>query len=276
MLGKIIKHEFIATRRLYLPLYLMVLVLTPVFALMFRFGIESDAGSIPAILSVLGIIGFILAMIALFIASTLFIILRFYRTTATSEAFLTFTLPASPTQILTGKLIVSTIWQFLTFFMALIAIAGLLITSSIVSTHDLTQLYAGLQQLPELAGTYGIEFSQLIHSAILMGILMLIGTPSGILIYYCSIMLGQLFNDHRVIASIAMYAAITFVLQFVSMILSIPIALGMSDSVSTDTVYRLANFNLTMLLSLGLSLVFGAVCFIVTDLIMKKKLNVRA
>lgn len=276
MLGKIIKHEFIATRRLYLPLYLMVLVLTPVFALMFRFGTESDAGSIPAILSVFGIIGFIIAIIALFIASTIFIILRFYRTTATSEAFLTFTLPASPTQILTGKLLVATIWQILTFFMSFIAIAGLLMMSYVDSMHSLSQMFSELQMLPDYFYSMGIAMPELAHTLVLMGILLLIGTPSGILIYYCSIMLGQLFNDHRVIASIAMYAAITFVLQFVSMILAIPITLGMSDSSGTDTAGILANFNTTTLLSLILSLVFGVICFVVTDLVMKKKLNVRA
>ena len=145
MLKKLIKHEFIAMARYFLPLYLFAIILTPVFSLIFRLGLDENAGPVTGIMSGLGITGFIFTMVALFIASSIFIVIRFYRTTATSEAYLTFTLPAKPGQILCSKLLVASIWQLASFVVALIAILGMLLISGIFTpaqmSHGISMLF---------------------------------------------------------------------------------------------------------------------------------------
>ena len=42
MLKKLIKHEFIAMARYFLPLYLFAIILTPVFSLIFRLGLDEN------------------------------------------------------------------------------------------------------------------------------------------------------------------------------------------------------------------------------------------
>lgn len=274
MLGKLFKHEFIATRRMYLPLYLLLLVLTPVFSLLFRLGIKGATTPVNTILSTLGIAGFVLTMLALMVASCIFIVMHFYRTTATSEAFLTFTLPAKPHQILIAKLVTASIWQILSTVMAFVAIFSLLLISGTLNLHDIASARENMIQLISISGIPGSSTALFVF---LMLAIFVIGTPCGILLYYFAIMLGQLFNDHRVIASIAMYGAITFVIQFVSMFLSFPITSSMEETIDSTNaaIAFVQTMNTTLLLSLILCIIMGIISFIGTIFIMKKKLNVR-
>lgn len=272
MLKKLIKHEFIAMARYFLPLYLFAVILTPVFSLIFRLGLDENAGPVTGIMSGLGITGFIFTMVALFIASSIFIVIRFYRTTATSEAYLTFTLPAKPGQILCSKLLVASIWQLASFVVALIAILGMLLISGIFTP---AQMSHGISMLFNYIFHHNSVSSGTIVLTILSYLLiMLVGIPSGILLYYCSIMLGQLFNEHRVIASFGIYIAISTVMQIVSFIATIPISL-LFDLGNGSSANALAYMNATMFLATGLNVVIGAGCYIATVMIMKKKLNVR-
>lgn len=272
MLKKLIKHEFIATARFFLPLYLFALILTPVLSLLFRFGMNSDdqTGSLSfsGIFAGIGIFGFIVMMIALFIASTILIIMRFYRTTATTEAYLTFTLPAKPGQILLSKLITSCIWQAASFVVAFVAILGILLISGIFTPDEMAD---AIRLFFKMLPMQDQQYFPLLSSIILS---ILVGIPSGILMYFCAIMIGQLFNEHRVIASFAVYIAISTALQIVSTVISIPMALILetADYSSYSTIPYIYG---SMFLSAGLNVLIGIGCYLATVTIMKKKLNVR-
>ena len=75
MLGKLLKQEFGATARYFIPLYGLILILTPLFALTFRMmsnmdmDIESAGLSVIASLAALGIFGYAFLIIAIFIAT---------------------------------------------------------------------------------------------------------------------------------------------------------------------------------------------------------------
>lgn len=267
MLGKLIKHEFIALSRYFLPLYLFAIALTPVFSLLFRLGLGDNAIPLTAIMSAFGITGFVFSMIALFVASSLLIVIRFYRTTATSEAYLTFTIPAKPGQILLSKLIVSSVWQLASFMMGTITIMGMLLITGLFSPADIASGISELIKYLFIDSDASVPITLSLYA--LCGI---IGIPAGILLFYCSIMLGQLFNEHRVIASIGMYMAITTVVQILSMIITLPLAtLGSS----ADDMVIISSMNITIALATGLNVIIGAACYVVTAFIMKKKLNVR-
>jgi hypothetical protein len=271
MLKKLIKHEFIATARIYLPMYALIIVLTPIFGLMFRFGSSLNTGIITSITCGLGFIGFVFATIALFVASTIFIIVRFYRTTATAEAYLTFTVPAKPAQILGSKLLVASIWQLLTMVIIIAAMLSMLF----ICDRDLNIFLD--TAIPELFGN--ADVANTLTATLLFTIFgILIGTPVSILFYYCAIMLGQLFNDHRVAVSFGMYVAITTVNQIASIIITVPFAIAESTfsmSEESQTLNFLLNYNTSSMLGTCLNLVFGIACYITTWSIMKKKINIR-
>lgn len=271
MLGKLFKHEFTAMSRYFLPLFIFAVILTPVFSLLFRLGLNDDKGALPitAIMSAFGITGFVFSMIILFTASSIFIVIRFYRTMATSEAYLTFTLPAKPSHILLSKLLVASIWQIITFVTGIAAILAMLIIAGIFTPG---QMMHGFQEFVKyffVDSDASVPLSFSLYA--LAGI---IGVPVSILIFYCSIMLGQLFNEHRVIASFGIYMGITTVIQIASLVLTIPITMIEPDS-SASEIETFMGMNITIGLATLLNVIIGIACYLLTTFIIKKKLNVR-
>lgn len=116
MLGKLIKHEFKDTIRLFWPIYSLIIVLTPLFAFLMKLGIndisnyEEESGLNLTYTLQGGLIGYYLLLVGLFLGCQIMMALRFYRTTATNEAYLTFTLPTSTGKILFSKWLIAILY----------------------------------------------------------------------------------------------------------------------------------------------------------------------
>ena len=290
MLKKLIKHEFKALGRYFLPMFALIILLTPIFSLLMRFGFREDSLTATGIMAGFSLGTFILMLVAMYVAVYIFIILRFYRTTATSEAYLTFTLPATPSQILWSKLLVAAIYQTLTFIIAVVSIFATILIAGAISPAQFgkfcNEFSSVMSNYPELADALQI-------SLLLFIVAFIIGLFVSTLQFYCSIMLGQLFNNHRVLISIGMYIGIYVVMQIVSLIITLPLTLqNMMNTASMTTTgdsthitaiqdemeffhQTVSNMNSTILASCIMSVVFGVVFYLVTVMLMKKKLNVR-
>ena len=276
MLGKMIKHEFKATGRLYLPLFLITLVLTPVLGLLFKFSGGIGEGSFfGTIVSGMSMTGYVIMLIALCIASFIYVIVRFYKTVATSEAYLTFCLPVKPTDILTSKLVVGVIWELLSVGVMLLSIFVMLT----IQGSDIPQ--KAFDVLGKIAPILATEYGSVAFFFIHMGLIILIASIAGTLAFFLSICLGQLFNEHRVIMSIAMYVGVYTVSQILSVVVFMPFLLSdpkamIVGKVSSGDVDFAGIPTLGFFLSVGaLQLALGAVYFIVCRVILKKKMNVR-
>lgn len=265
MLGKMIKHEFIATGRSFLPMYIFMIVLTPIFSLIMRLGDNADGSLVFLnLLSGLSIFGFVVMMVGIYMASTILIIVRFYRTTATSEAYLTFTLPVSAHQIILSKLLVAVIWQI---------VSGILMVSCVLVMTFLIGVWTPATFFEGLGNYLPMIFKEIPHSyLVLLPIMFLVGAFSGTLQYYCSISIGQLFRDHRVIGSIGVYLALSTIVQIISFVAIIPLAFLAPDSAGE---YNSSYETLVFTLSILLNLVLGVGYYIATSFIMKKHLNVQ-
>lgn len=285
MLRKLMKHEFKALGRYFLPMFAFILVLTPLFSIMMRFGFDSDANGIISIMAVLSMTSFIIMLFAMYIAVYIFIILRFYRTTATSEAYLTFTLPAKPSEILCSKLIIAAIYQIITVIITIFSIFSTLFIVGILKPVYIRDFFSMVGKVLDM---YPEICNVLRTSLILFLLAMIIGAFAGTLQFYCSIMLGQLFNNHRILISIGMYIGIYIVMQMVSFIATIPITLSnIRSSVAVDDstmiteytvdqfIETMTNMNSSLLVGFAISIVFSIAFYITTVMIMKKKLNVR-
>lgn len=292
MLRKLMKHEFQALGRYFLPMLAFIIILTPLFSIMMRFGFASDSSGITTIMAFLSLTSFIIMLFAMYIAVYIFIILRFYRTTATSEAYLTFTLPAKPSQILCSKLIIAAVYQIITFAVTFLSIIGTLFITGVLKPDHISRFF---QMFRTAFDMYPDAVRVMRTFLILLLLGMLISAFTSTLQFYCSIMLGQLFNNHRVLISIGMYVGIYIIMQMVSMIIAIPIA--MNNMISTnsitinDTMYgaeysiqsntieqfiqSMEDANSSILVGFIISIVFGIAFYITTVMIMKKKLNVR-
>lgn len=82
----------------------------------------------------------------------------------------------------------------------------------------------------------------------------IMGYINSILAIYASISLGQFVRDHRVIASIAFYAAIYTAQQIVSLVVLIPV-------------------RMLTIISLIISVVFSVIFYVISERILDRKLN---
>ena len=143
MLRKLLKHEFRATGRIMLPMYLILLV-TAVGSNLAGRGMLDGRYHILNILGVLIVTAFGIAICGALLMSFVLMIQRFYKNLLQDEGYLMFTLPASVHQHIWSKLIVSSVW----FIVTVLAI----IAASLVVAYQggfLRELLESLPGVPE-------------------------------------------------------------------------------------------------------------------------------
>lgn len=109
MLGKLMKHEFRATARRMLPLFLVVVLLS-CFLRISTAVIDHSTRSLPTILHMLNAllwVLFVLLLIGCVVFAVVVMVNRFYKNLLTDEGYLMFTLPVSIHKLLWSKLLVS-------------------------------------------------------------------------------------------------------------------------------------------------------------------------
>ena len=132
MLGKLIKHEFRATGRILLPVYL-VMLLTAALVRGFQVLTEQTAGEFMRALAVLSVLLFSAAVFGGSILAFVLMIYRFYKNLMTDEGYLMFTLPVSRSQLIWSKLIVSMAWGILSAVLA--ALMWTMVYGKLVPCH---------------------------------------------------------------------------------------------------------------------------------------------
>ncbi len=264
MLGKIMKHEFKSTYRIFVPIYIGLALLISAGCLFTQ--LLKHYNSTPlTIISGFGIILLVFGIIFVFISPYIFLSMRFYKTTATREAYLTFTIPAETHQILLGKFIVSFAWTLATLILAYFSIS-ILFAAGGTNVKDMFRfLFNGKNELMVIQ-----IFSFLLSCAL------------SILQIFTSISLGQLVRDHRIIASLAFYAALYTIQQIISIVAILPF---MITEIGKDMSAGMETFGMSVsiqtggmpiqvyLFSMVLSVVFSVVFFFLSNYILKKKLN---
>ena len=264
MLGKLIKHEFKATWRQFIPVYIGLAVLTGAACIFFAIS-EHLNSSLTAIGAGFGMLIGIFGMIFVFISPYVFLSLRFYKTTATREAYLTFTVPAETRTILSAKFIVSYIWTVITMVLAWLALSIVIrngvgedFIETLFSLFDANSWFVNLLQVLSLA----------------------LGFVNTLFAIFTAICLGQLVRDHRVIASIAFYAAIYTVQQIVNVIATLPYLLSelevteSSVEYSTSVASSASSSDIpALVISIAISAVFIVAEYLLSNYLLKKKLN---
>lgn len=228
MLGKLIKHEFKDTGKVLLPLNLALIGVTIIGMIVLGLKVFETDNIAIGFLAVALVLFYILAIVALFIVTYIYLMIRFYHSMYSSEGYLTHTLPISTFSILNTKILVSVFWAFLTMVLSVASVFALIFAalgaSGELSSVDWSNFWS------EMEYVFGTSIGAVIGWGLLF---MLISSFSGLLMIYCSISIGQLFNKHKVGAAIVTYVIIYIVLQIVSMIVS----LSQSLSAATNTAY---------------------------------------
>lgn len=270
MLGKLIKYDLRSTSRILILVHVFMLIAAiPLRLLLSNISFESDAGNI---LFGLIFLVYTITIAGVTFATSIVIAVRFYRNLFSDEGYLSQTLPVTTGQHLLAKTISGSIWAFLDC-----CLVGLALYIGIV-TRDLKELIienkADLYKALNLSTD--VTFTKMI--LILLG-LCLISCICNVITYYASITLGQMFSSHRVVGAVACYFGLTAIISILSFAVLSTAELHFEPLITTDTTNDILTFNLwgylgeVTKLSVLLSISFSIFLYVITYLLMKRKLD---
>ncbi len=272
MLGKLIKHETRATSRIFLPLYGALLILTIFTKLVMAIGAPDffsetvTSNKVAEIILGISFTLYFILIVGISVMTLVMIIQRFYKNLFTDEGYLMFSLPVKTWELVLSKLLVGMIWSavctimiVLTFFIFSLGYFSMMeLSQSIRSAYSMFYLQTGME--------LNLFMAELI-------LFILVQTVASILMIYVSIAIGQLFNQHRIIAAFGAYIVITIAIQIIMSIFMAVFAIGnlenaiLNGSDAMTTVQWLINGSTVLNVLLGIGFYYG------TLIIMKIRLN---
>ncbi len=230
MLRKLLKHEYKATARFFLPVYGCFAILMVVQRLSMLWAStmtqqQGFLGILAGIALTLFSIASIIGLIALLACPIIYAAVRFYKNMLCDEGYLSFTLPVTPGQHLISKLLVSLSWQLLTILT--VAVCGTLFFLTI-DAEEVHKLFYTIGQGFRLFFNTRSGWGVL---AIVLGVLAIFSQIcENIMRVYNAMSIGQCSSGHKILASVAVYIAHNMLL---GLLLQIPTALYLA----TDSLY---------------------------------------
>ncbi len=272
MLRKLLKHEFRATARVMLPVYLVTILL----ALMARgtdfwtqmVTMDSFTGqNFLLFISILIGVGFSLALVATFVVAVILMILRFRSNLMADEGYVMFTLPVSTHALVWSKLIVSTVW-----FVGAILIDILSVTVLVADITFFQEFGRVIHEISQHMTTYmmgnGIAFVvELILTFLLGGLI-------SCLTFYTPLAIGHSFSQHKMLLSVAFFFAIQVSMQIISwtlVMIGVPFVNAFSVWFSNAT--PAAVLHGMMWVSILTSAIYGVVLYCITIRMLHRHLN---
>lgn len=277
MLKKLLKYEFQATARYFLPLYLLIIVLALLTRLTMSITIESNQllkNLLVDLPSVLMAFAYGAGLLSIGLVTLLLVVQRFYSNLLGREGYLMFTLPVTPVKLLWSKLLAALVWGA--------ASAAAVIVSLIVLLADQNIFwYMGdfFRELFDLLSRGGTSLWMIL----LLGVAVLLTSAlHSYLQIYAAIILGCQAKKYRILLGIVIYIGISMAEQFLmgagmtilalvpDFSMSLLYLFGYQQS-TPEAVYSLFNLVLTGLLVFNV--VLGTGYYVLTWQMMKKRLN---
>ncbi len=267
MLGKLFKYEIKATARLFLPLYLTIIIVAAINMLFLN---TPDAGEkstfIGNIAMGVSIVTYVTLIVGMLLMTLIVLVQRFHKNLLGDEGYLMFTLPVQPWCHILSKLFVSMLWTIVSGIVAFCSI--LLIAAKDISWPDLyNELSFAFSHMEQYFGSLGFLVG---IEAILLGLFTLSST---ILTIYAAIALGHLFNRYKLLASFGMYIALDIVSQILMSVFGFVFFNQYTLRLGYEFIPNASHVSGFMLISIIYTGLVTAVYFILTNYLLKKKLN---
>lgn len=280
MLLKLFKYDFKASARFGVPLLIAIAAMTVLGCIstavtVGNAGAESFETATNApfeeMLIFFGMGGLVLISFALAgtaAVMSVLLVVQFYRSTVSDEAYLTFTLPVTSAQILWSKLFNTVVWSLfagLALFLAGAAILGTGITMAGVAEDFVNTFGELFAFLHSMIGQSGL-------TVFLCCILGAAAFVSSYLMVFMAITFGSVIvRKHKALAAVAMIFVINFITSGITSVMQF-VLLGdfTIKSVMYDGMFALNNF---LVSSIILYAATAVIYFLVTRYMMEKKLN---
>ena len=272
MLRKLLKHEFRATGRIMLPLYLILLATAIGANFSTRGLLETDLKMLD-LLGGLLIMAFGVAIVAVCVMSMVVMVQRFYKNLLQDEGYVMMTLPVSAHQHLWSKLIVSAVWFALTLVMVCLACFIMAFDVGFVQ-----QIAAGFRELFQeifrhLTAYYAINGTAMIVEFL---VVCFVGCCAMCLQFYAALAIGHSFANHKMAWSVLWFFLIQFAVQFLGGIGIVlldeswfhRLLLGWTEHIS-----GMASMHLGMFAVILGEVVYSAIFYFLTTYFLQKRLN---
>ena len=273
MLRKLMKHEFRATGRMMLPMFLLVLVTAVGANLSTRRLLETDNGALNT-LGMLLLIAFTLAIMGVCIMPLVLMIQRFYKNLLRDEGYVMLTLPVSVHQHVWSKLLVSMAW-----FAATAAVVFLAFVILVYEVGLAQQFFTGLGDLLRQVrlGDYALELGPAVGIGVEVLVLLVLSCAAGCLQIYAAMAIGHSFARRKTLWSVAIFFGSQFALQLLGGLLTTLVSATGLDHTLTQMLPRVDSpVRATMLLTFILILfgaLFAALFYFLTTYFLKKRVN---
>ena len=277
MLKKLLKYEFQATARFFLPLYLLLIVL----ALLTRLTMSVTFESNPVLKNYLvDIPSFLLSfaygagLLSIGLVTLLLVVQRFYKNLLGREGYLMFTLPVTPVQLLWSKLIAALVWAAASTLAVIVSLFVLFADGNVF--YLLGEMFSSFFEALAKEAPHSWIVMILFLAALIFGAL------HAVLEVYMAIVLGCQARKNRILLGIGVYIGLSMAEQFLMSIAIVSMAL-MPDftmallylfgfrQADPDTIYAVLELFLTGVLVF--ELVIGGVYYFVVRRMLIHRLN---
>lgn len=274
MLRKLYKYDLKSVSLLLVILHAVLLVYTVIGRIGIFIAERAQAFVSPEASRLLGIagafyiVGFILFILAIVIATVVYLAVRIQKNLFSDEGYLTHTLPVKPTQILWSKVFVIWTWSVIDFICVVISVFTL-----ITYKDTLPEILKGASTFfGTLFGNFG--FTNWLEEVItlLAGLSQYFGFYPLLLLF--AMCLGNLFKSHKIMGTLLSFFGLNIVLSFLSTMITFIIP-GLSPFMQAN----LTQDNLSvysgrlMIFTLVWNILFSAIFFVGSRYILTKKLN---
>lgn len=276
MLKKLLKKDFQATARTFLPMILGFVIVSVLAKILFEVGIMStilndsyvsDTNEFMIVSSVIFLLLYIIYIIAFFIMTYVFIVSDFYKTMISEQAYLTHTLPVKTSTLICSKLIIAIFWQAMVYL--LVFLSFLLFVIGHMPEIPWQEIFINFHI------TLGVSPGE--YTAFMI-ICMIIGAFSSPLMFYASIAIGHLFGKHKVMGAILSYLGIYTVMQIICTIAMIAFGYSFTAALQApnstfNTTFYSSFFGSYMWFAVIFSTITCILFYFITNYVMSKKLN---
>ena len=271
MVKKLLKHELVSYMRILLPIDAILLIIAAVARIIQFF--ESDTVTYCIIFGS-SIFALVVGIMACMFMAIVVAVIRFYKNFFTAEGYLTFTLPITPAQHITVKLLGAMIFQLIaifTVFLALVIVSAgdVLVEVIKAAVYLISQFFTALPaEIVVHCIFYGIE----------MLIMIAVSAIFAVLVYYTCISIGQMARKNRVFMAVLAYFGYYLITQVLSTILMVVFTIlelaGALDWVSTFFInHTFASIHIIFCTGIVVWAGLSTLLFFINRRIITKKLN---
>lgn len=263
MLGKLIKWEFRATKRIMIPASIAVLIVSILNVILINLNINNKVFNF---ITGVSIFLYVISLVAIFAIPSLLIIYRFFKGDLSNEGYLTHTLPINIRDEIFSKLIVGTIWLFIAAVISVIALFMVaLVATSANDVNIFNEIGTIVKQITKMIG--GGNFFMFV---VLMIVTFLASCIQKIFALYACMAVGFSAKKHKIAASFGAYIGLSIILVIAMNIFSPILNIGSDWFLTLSSVTQ---GYMMFLCLIGLCFIISIPLYFITKYFLEHKLN---